>query len=193
MLKSILDKIRYWMYTKQDWYDLSIDGELSEEFITKHMSKLDMYNIVRHQNVSEDFIYSIIDKVRLEDINNVVVAAYKYKRIVGDGIFKRIALDSERSVAKKVLFMVGCKSSEKPISIRTIAKFLDAYSPILRHNKDGLHVVHATWDDLFMIYICANYKLSMNFMLKYKHIIGTSTIIAYQPLTPAAVAKVMKT
>ena len=61
-LNKILEKYKWKSIKDVDWYNISYDQELSEEFIREFQDKVHWYNISYYQELSEDFMREFKDK-----------------------------------------------------------------------------------------------------------------------------------
>jgi hypothetical protein len=51
-----------------DWWCISIFQDLSQDFISEFYEYLNFYNLLEHQNLSEEFLVSNIDKIHIRSL-----------------------------------------------------------------------------------------------------------------------------
>ena len=86
---------------KVDWYDISINQKLSEDFIREFQDKVDWDSISKYQKLSEDFIKEFQDKVDWDCISYYQKLLKRFQKEFQDKVDLEIQNKTFKSKTKK--------------------------------------------------------------------------------------------
>ena len=150
-----------------DWFDISVNSELTEEFIREYQNEVDWYYISINQKLSKDFIREFSDKVDWEEIS----------------VHQQLSESFIRENKDKVKW--GCISMFQKLSESFIREFQDKvnWEHISIFQKLSEPFIREFTDKVEWYFISKYQKISENFIREFQDNMVWLCISKYQTLS----------